>query len=59
MLNDNNWDAITHLGHEGLEKPWFIFFWAPWCKGCHRIVKIWEEMVTTYNGTINIGAIDT
>ncbi|CAK70284.1 unnamed protein product (macronuclear) [Paramecium tetraurelia] len=59
MLNDNNWDAITHLGNEGLEKPWFIFFWAPWCKGCHRIVKIWEEMVTIYNGTINIGAIDT
>ncbi|CAD8154946.1 unnamed protein product [Paramecium octaurelia] len=22
MLNDNNWDAVTHLGNEGLEKPW-------------------------------------
>lgn len=58
MLNDENWDAITRLGYEPPQRPWFIFFWAPWCKGCHRIVPIWEDMAKRYRGALFIGAID-
>ncbi|KAM3137070.1 hypothetical protein pb186bvf_010798 [Paramecium bursaria] len=59
LLTDENWDSITRLGHEQLRKPWFIYFWAPWCKGCHRIVPLWEDMHKKYKDKIRIGAIDS
>lgn len=39
-------------------KPWFIEFYAPWCRHCQRLHPTWDELYLTRKDQVNIARVD-
>lgn len=40
------------------QEPWFIKFYAPWCRHCQAIAPIWIQVAKEMKGRLNVGEVN-
>ena len=40
------------------DNPWFIKFYAPWCRHCQVLAPIFEQMSFKHHDRLNMGGVD-
>ena len=53
-VDDANFDQMVLKA----DKPVFVDFWAAWCRPCHMIAPIVDELAKGYSGRINFVKVD-
>jgi protein disulfide-isomerase-like protein len=40
------------------DEPWFVEFYAPWCKHCKKMAPDWTRLATKLKGSVNVGKVE-
>jgi protein disulfide-isomerase len=40
------------------QEPWFIKFYAPWCRHCQAMAPIWTQVAKEMKGRLNVGEVN-
>ena len=53
-VNDSNFEQVVLKA----DKPVLVDFWAAWCRPCHMIAPIVDELAKGYGGRIDFVKVD-
>ena len=53
-IDDSNFDQTVLQA----DKPVLVDFWAVWCRPCHVVAPILDELAEAYDGRINFFKLD-
>mmetsp|Transcript_91491 Transcript_91491/g.293949 ORF Transcript_91491/g.293949 Transcript_91491/m.293949 type:complete len:244 (-) Transcript_91491:40-771(-) len=55
VLTDEDFEATVG---GGVEHPWFVKFYAPWCGHCKALAPVWEELAGKLKGSVGVASVD-
>lgn len=55
VLTDKDFDEQVK---DGMETPWFVEFYAPWCGHCKQLEPKWAELPALLDGKVKVAKVD-